>query len=87
MPKIRTTRTKRPPEGFEDIEGVRESSVFPLLLLTDGTIQQCCFTTYERTLDSVVGLFVPFYNEIKSLVIVFFLLTRARVRIDASVFP
>ena len=23
MPKIRTTRTKRPPEGFEDIESVR----------------------------------------------------------------
>ncbi len=23
MPKIRTTRTKKPPEGFEDIESVR----------------------------------------------------------------
>ncbi|KAH8094892.1 hypothetical protein BXZ70DRAFT_1078847 [Cristinia sonorae] len=38
----------------------------------------CCFATYERTLDSVVGLFIPFYNEIKALVIIFFLLTRAR---------
>ena len=26
MPKIRTTRTKKPPEGFEDIEGVRIAS-------------------------------------------------------------
>ncbi|OCH94298.1 hypothetical protein OBBRIDRAFT_747968 [Obba rivulosa] len=38
----------------------------------------CCFTVYERTLDSVVCLFVPFYNELKSLVILFLLLTRAR---------
>jgi hypothetical protein len=25
MPKIRTTRTKKPPEGFEEIESVRIS--------------------------------------------------------------
>ncbi|TCD63953.1 hypothetical protein EIP91_004721 [Steccherinum ochraceum] len=38
----------------------------------------CCFATYERTLDGLVGIFIPFYSEIKSLVILFFLLTRAR---------
>ena len=28
MPKIRTTRTKKPPEGFEDIESVSMPSTF-----------------------------------------------------------
>lgn len=28
MPKIRTTRTKKPPQGFEDIEGVRVAIAF-----------------------------------------------------------
>ncbi|EMD40544.1 hypothetical protein CERSUDRAFT_40564, partial [Gelatoporia subvermispora B] len=37
-----------------------------------------CFAMYERTLDSIISLFIPFYNEFKSLVILFFLLTRAR---------
>ncbi|CCM01755.1 uncharacterized protein FIBRA_03821 [Fibroporia radiculosa] len=36
------------------------------------------FAMYERTLDSVVRLFVPFYDEFKSLVILFFVFTRAR---------
>ena len=27
MPKIRTTRTKKPPEGYEDIEGVRTDGI------------------------------------------------------------
>ena len=30
MPKIRTTRTKQPPEGFEDIESVSVSRKQPL---------------------------------------------------------
>ncbi|OBZ70118.1 hypothetical protein A0H81_09657 [Grifola frondosa] len=38
----------------------------------------CSFLAYERTLDSVVGLFIPFYDEMKSLFILFFMLTRAR---------
>ncbi|OSX60198.1 hypothetical protein POSPLADRAFT_1047663 [Postia placenta MAD-698-R-SB12] len=37
-----------------------------------------CFAVYERTVDSMVRLFVPFYDEVKSLVILFFLFTRAR---------
>lgn len=56
---------------------------------------QCCFAAYERTLDGIIGIFIPFYSEIKSLVILFFLLTRARVSLrsilshdptDASIF-
>ncbi|KAI0331325.1 hypothetical protein GY45DRAFT_1370142 [Cubamyces sp. BRFM 1775] len=37
-----------------------------------------CFTLYERWVETFVWLFVPFYSEIKALVIVFFLLTRAK---------
>lgn len=38
-----------------------------------------CFAMYESTVDTVVSLFIPFYDELKSLVILFFMLTRARV--------
>ncbi|KAJ7784087.1 hypothetical protein B0H16DRAFT_1708832 [Mycena metata] len=38
----------------------------------------CCFMTYERMAEGIVSLFVPFYDEIKSLVLVFLILTRAR---------
>ncbi|KAL7282631.1 hypothetical protein ACG7TL_004103 [Trametes sanguinea] len=37
-----------------------------------------CFTLYERWVETFVWLFVPFYSEIKALVILFFLLTRAK---------
>ena len=40
---------------------------------------QACFTLYERWVETFVWLFVPFYSEIKSLFILFFLLTRAKV--------
>ncbi|KAF8638528.1 hypothetical protein AX17_002071 [Amanita inopinata Kibby_2008] len=38
----------------------------------------CCFTLYERMVEGLISLFIPFYEEIKSLVIVFLILTRAR---------
>ncbi|EIW61581.1 uncharacterized protein TRAVEDRAFT_63287 [Trametes versicolor FP-101664 SS1] len=37
-----------------------------------------CFTLYERWVETLVWLFIPFYSEIKALVILFFLLTRAK---------
>ncbi|CDO75195.1 hypothetical protein BN946_scf184794.g2 [Trametes cinnabarina] len=37
-----------------------------------------CFTLYERWVETFVWLFVPFYSEIKALVIIFFLITRAK---------
>jgi hypothetical protein len=40
---------------------------------------QCCYAAYERSIDRIVGVFIPFYSEIKALLILFFLLTRARV--------
>ncbi|KAF8632317.1 hypothetical protein AX15_001940 [Amanita polypyramis BW_CC] len=39
---------------------------------------QCCYILYERSLEGLVGLLIPFYNELKSLVIIFLILTRAR---------
>ncbi|KAH9482193.1 hypothetical protein JR316_0004288 [Psilocybe cubensis] len=33
---------------------------------------------YERTVESLICLFIPFYDEIKSLVLLFLILTRAR---------
>ncbi|KAF7432805.1 hypothetical protein PC9H_004748 [Pleurotus ostreatus] len=38
----------------------------------------CCFVSYERFLERVVSLFIPFYDEMKSLVMLFLILTRAR---------
>ncbi|PPQ71369.1 hypothetical protein CVT24_011755 [Panaeolus cyanescens] len=37
-----------------------------------------CLTMYERVIESIVSLFIPFYDEFKSLVLVFLILTRAR---------
>ncbi|KAI0677242.1 hypothetical protein C8Q78DRAFT_1073963 [Trametes maxima] len=37
-----------------------------------------CFTLYERWAETFIWLFVPFYSEIKALVIIFFILTRAK---------
>ncbi|KAJ7506570.1 hypothetical protein B0H11DRAFT_2219268 [Mycena galericulata] len=38
----------------------------------------CCFMTYERMAEPIVSLFIPFYDEFKSLVLLFLILTRAR---------
>ncbi|KAJ6536739.1 hypothetical protein DFH09DRAFT_992310 [Mycena vulgaris] len=38
----------------------------------------CCFMLYERMAEGIVSLFVPFYDEFKSLVLLFLILTRAR---------
>ena len=34
---------------------------------------------YERTLEGIICLFIPFYDEVKSLSLLFLILTRARV--------
>ncbi|KAG9317340.1 hypothetical protein JVU11DRAFT_1539 [Chiua virens] len=38
----------------------------------------CCYAVHERTFDRVVGIFLPFYSEIKSVFLLFLLLTRAK---------
>ena len=35
---------------------------------------------YERMIESIICLLIPFYNELKSLALLFLILTRARVR-------
>jgi receptor expression-enhancing protein 5/6 len=39
---------------------------------------------YERMLEGIICLFIPFYDEIKSLVLLFLILTRARVSLMKS---
>ncbi|KAK0207025.1 hypothetical protein DFS33DRAFT_1318531 [Desarmillaria ectypa] len=38
----------------------------------------CCFMTYERLLEGIFSLFIPFYDEVKALTLLFLLVTRAR---------
>ncbi|KAG2013023.1 hypothetical protein CC2G_009961 [Coprinopsis cinerea AmutBmut pab1-1] len=38
----------------------------------------CCFTLYERLIEGFVNLFIPFYDEFKSMVVLFMIITRAR---------
>ncbi|KAF7352313.1 hypothetical protein MVEN_01195000 [Mycena venus] len=38
----------------------------------------CCFIIYERMAEGIVSLFIPFYDEVKSLVLLFLIFTRAR---------
>ncbi|KXN89513.1 hypothetical protein AN958_05675 [Leucoagaricus sp. SymC.cos] len=37
-----------------------------------------CFITYERFAEAVISLFIPFYDEFKSLLMLFLIMTRAR---------
>lgn len=41
---------------------------------------QVCIITYEGYVEGLVSLLVPFYDEIKSLGLLFLIMTRARVR-------
>ncbi|KAK7054006.1 hypothetical protein R3P38DRAFT_2853859 [Favolaschia claudopus] len=38
----------------------------------------CCLTMYERLVEQIVSLFIPFYDEVKSLLLLFLIFTRAR---------
>lgn len=38
----------------------------------------CCLAAYERTFDRFISFIVPFYSEIKSVMLLFLLLTRAK---------
>ncbi|KAJ7248489.1 hypothetical protein C8J57DRAFT_1139911 [Mycena rebaudengoi] len=38
----------------------------------------CCFMSYERMAEGIVSLFIPFYDEFKTLVLLFLIFTRAR---------
>ncbi|KAF8915194.1 hypothetical protein CPB85DRAFT_1433104 [Mucidula mucida] len=38
----------------------------------------CCLLVYERNIERLVSIFIPFYDEVKALLLLFFLFTRAR---------
>lgn len=38
----------------------------------------CCYAAYERTCDRVFGFLVPFHSEMKSVLLLFLLVTRAK---------
>ncbi|KAF8874357.1 hypothetical protein BD779DRAFT_1397939, partial [Infundibulicybe gibba] len=38
----------------------------------------CSFTLYERLAEGIVSIFIPFYDEIKCLGLLFLIMTRAR---------
>ncbi|KAG1755416.1 hypothetical protein EDB19DRAFT_2034139 [Suillus lakei] len=43
-----------------------------------GKASPCCIAAYERTFDRFISFIVPFYSEIKSVTLLFLLLTRAK---------
>ncbi|KAG6336493.1 hypothetical protein ID866_2607 [Astraeus odoratus] len=38
----------------------------------------CCYAAYERTFDRIFGFLVPFHSEMKSVLLLFLLVTRAK---------
>ncbi|KAI4521551.1 hypothetical protein K525DRAFT_256499 [Schizophyllum commune Loenen D] len=38
----------------------------------------CCFTLYERFAEKIISIFIPFYDELKSMVMVFLIVARSR---------
>ncbi|KAK0499552.1 hypothetical protein EDD18DRAFT_1151653 [Armillaria luteobubalina] len=38
----------------------------------------CCFMAYERLLEGIFSLFIPFYDEVKAISLLFLLVTRAK---------
>lgn len=55
----------------------------PVLIVPDSLSGQCCITTYESTVDPLI-IYFPFYDEIKSIFLLFFIFTRARVSSSPS---
>lgn len=82
-PSVRAmTQRKREMKGCLTVWIVWVSSHQTVNLLSSRQLirlAQCCFAGYERLFDSIVGILMPFYNELKSIVLIFLLLTRARV--------
>ena len=55
-----------------------------VLIVPDSLRGQCCIATYESTVDPLI-IYFPFYNEIKSIFLLFFILTRSRVSRPTSI--
>lgn len=59
---------------------VHVSTVLCIFLEPNICSIQCTLATYERMVEGIVSLFIPFYDEFKSMALLFLILTRARVR-------
>ncbi|ETW84078.1 hypothetical protein HETIRDRAFT_242682, partial [Heterobasidion irregulare TC 32-1] len=38
----------------------------------------CCLAAYEAVIEGIISIFIPFYDEIKSVILIFLILSRAR---------
>jgi hypothetical protein len=45
---------------------------------------KCCLALYESLVEKIVWIFIPFYDELKSVVLIFLILSRARVCIPIN---
>ncbi len=80
QPSIRAlTQRKRDMKGCMAIWIVWVSHV-PLVSNKPLTrLFKCCLALYESFVERIVWIFIPFYDELKSVVLIFLILTRARV--------
>ena len=49
--------------------------------LANSICLQCCLAAYEQLFEGFICFLVPFYNEIKSVILFFLLVTRAKVHV------
>jgi receptor expression-enhancing protein 5/6 len=79
-PSIRAmTQRKRDMKGCMAIWIVWVCLVPQLQLPCPLMFPQCCLAAYESAVERVISIFIPFYDEIKSVILVLFILARARV--------
>ena len=81
-PTIRAlSQRKRDMKGCLAVWLVFVSRGVSLALVQGLTTAQCCFTLYERFAEKIISIFIPFYDELKSMVMVFLIVARSRVRV------
>ena len=81
-PTIRAlSQRKRDMKGCLAVWLVFVSRGVSLALVQGLTKAQCCFTLYERFAEKIISIFIPFYDELKSMVMVFLIVARSRVRV------
>ena len=55
------------------------SSFHDNLSIVPTDFKQAALALYERMVEDFLSFFIPFYDELKSLVLLFLIVTRARV--------
>jgi hypothetical protein len=72
---------------YRSVDCLGKAILLDFVKIIDIHFQQCCFFIYERFAEAILSLFVPFYNEFKSIAILFLILTRARVGHGVAALP